>query len=384
VDGNPPSLNELCAAWWPRVSSLAFLLTGDRALSDRIAKRTIAWAVAHWRDRRNAYAFDAWLNKTVVAKSLRAHMYHSALRTIGWRRRSADVPVGMDALSRRVWRELYGLRFKARAAVVLVYFVGTNDSQAADALGTSVAGARSLVSHGVESLGERVRSDALASELPSILQALATHPESRSARLDEFCRRVRAARLIGVVEATALVAAAVVGVYVTTSSLTRSERDEQTPQVVDLDEDGGLPGTRQIGGAPGWCPTGPVSEAPDLTVDNRTGIGQTFVIALTKRYEDGLRRYTDSVMLRVAANNGPHASSWPRLPSVSSLRIRYQGPGTEDVALRRTCGATVARGTWIIVYVDESGGRPHQLAIYLLLRNGDWKVWGTYEPALIL
>jgi DNA-directed RNA polymerase specialized sigma24 family protein len=384
VEESTPSLDEVCVAWWPRVSSFAFLLTGNRSLAHRIAKRTIARAVAHWRDRRNPYALDAWLNRTVVAMSLRAHVYHSVVQTIRRRPRSIDQPPGASALTRRLWQELHGLRFKARAAVVLVHHVGTNDSQTADALGTSVAGARSLVSNGIESLGERMGSDVVASELPGVLQTLSKQAESRSARFDGFCRRVRAARLIGVVEATALVAAVAVGVYMTSSSLARNEPTAETPQVVNLDEDGGLPGTRQIGGAPGWCPTGPVSAAPDLTVDNRTGIGQTFVVALTKRYEDGLRRYTDSVMLRVAPSTGPHPSQWPRLPSVSGLRIRYQGKGTEDVALRRTCGATVARGTWIIVYVDESSGRAFQLAVYLLQRQGEWKVWGTYEPALIL
>jgi DNA-directed RNA polymerase specialized sigma24 family protein len=363
---------------------LAFLLTGDRSLAHRITTRTIARAVAHWRDRRNPYALDAWLNKTVVAMSLRAHVYHSVVQAIRRQPGSIDQPPGASALTRRLWQELHGLRFKARAAVVLFHFVGTNDSQTADALGTSVAGARSLVSSGIDSLGERVGSEVVASELPGALRALARHAESRSARFDDFCRRVKGARLIGVVEATALVAAVAVGVYMTSSSLAQNEPTAEAPQVVNLDEDGGLPGTRQIGGAPRWCPTGPVGEAPDLTVDNRTGIGQTFVVALTKRYEDGLRRYADGVMLRVAGNNGPHPSQWPRLPSVSGLRIRYQGKGTEDVALRRICGAAVASGTWIIVYVDESGGRPHQLAVYLVQRKGEWKVWGTYEPALIL
>ena len=371
-------------AWWPRIASLAFLLTGDRSLAHRITTRTIARAVAHWRDRRNPYALDAWLNKTVVAMSLRAHVYHSVVQAIRRQPGSIDQPPGASALTRRLWQELHGLRFKARAAVVLFHFVGTNDSQTADALGTSVAGARSLVSSGIDSLGERVGSEVVASELPGALRALARHAESRSARFDDFCRRVKGARLIGVVEATALVAAVAVGVYMTSSSLAQNEPTAEAPQVVNLDEDGGLPGTRQIGGAPRWCPTGPVGEAPDLTVDNRTGIGQTFVVALTKRYEDGLRRYADGVMLRVAGNNGPHPSQWPRLPSVSGLRIRYQGKGTEDVALRRICGAAVASGTWIIVYVDESGGRPHQLAVYLVQRKGEWKVWGTYEPALIL
>jgi DNA-directed RNA polymerase specialized sigma24 family protein len=384
VEGINPSLDEVCVAWWPRVSSLAFLLTGDRDVAHSIAKRTIKRAVAHWRDRRNPYALDAWLNKAVVAMSLRAHVYRSVVRTIRRQRRSIDQPPRANALTRRLWQELHGLRFKSRAAVVLVHFVGTNDSQTADALGTSVAGARSLVSNGVESLGERIGSDVVASELPGVLQTLARHAESRSARFDEFSRRVKAARLIGVAEATALIVAIAVGVYMISSSLARNEPTPETPRVVNLDEDGGLPGTRQIGGAPGWCPTGPFGEAPDLTVDNRTGIGQTFVVALTKRYEDDLRRYADSVMLRIAANNGPHPSRWPRLPTVSGLRIRYQGKGTEDVALRRTCGATAARGTWIIVYVDESGGRPYQLAVYLVQRNGEWKVWGTYEPALIL
>jgi DNA-directed RNA polymerase specialized sigma24 family protein len=384
VEGKTPSLDEVCVAWWPRIASLAFLLTGDRSLAHRIAKRTIARAIAHWRDRRNPYALDAWLNRTVVAMSLRAHVYHSVVQTIRRQPRTLGQPPGASALTRRLWQELHGLRFKARAAVVLAHFVGTNDSQTADALGTSVAGARSLVSNGVESLGERLGSDVVASELPGALQALAVHAESRSPRFHDFCRRVKAARLIGVVEATALVAAVAAGVYMSSSLLAGDEPTTRIPQVVNLDEDGGLPGTRQIGGAPGWCPTGPVGEAPDLTVDNRTGIGQTFVVALTKRYEDGFRRYTDSVMLRVAANNGPHPATWPRLPSVSDLRIRYQGKGTEDVALRRVCGATVARGTWIIVYVDESDGRPHQLAVYLVQRNGEWKVWGTYEPALIL
>ena len=385
VEGNSHLVDDLCAGLWPRAASLAFLLTGDRRLAHKIAKRAIARAVAHWRDRRNPYALDAWLNRTIVAMSRRSHTFRSGLRNIRRQPESAPEPPNLNALNHRVWRELQSLRFKVRAAVVLAYFVGANDSQSADALGTSVAGARSLASHGIEELGERSGTDSIESELGEILRMLAKDAGDRPAEFGQFSRRMRAARLIGVVEVAMLVAVIAVGAYAGRESLAGSDPQLGRAEVVVLEDSRrSRPTPLQLKGAPGWCPTGPLGELPDMAVDNRTGIAQTFVVALTKRYEDGLRRYSDSVMLRLTANDGPTVSVWPRLQSVSALRIRYQGSGATDIALRRTCGSGVARSTWIVVYEDDSDPRLHQLAVYLSQRAGEWSVWGTYEPALIL
>jgi DNA-directed RNA polymerase specialized sigma24 family protein len=383
VEGISHSVGELCAALWSRAASLAWLLTGDRRLAHRIAKRAIVRAVAHWRDRRNPYALDAWFNRTVVAKSLHAQRYRWVLQKIGRRPHPVQQPEVLDPLSRRVWRELNSLRFKMRAALVLSHFVGANASQSADALGTSVAGARSLSARGIELLGERAGSDSIESELAGILRKVAQDAGDRPAELGEFSRRIRAARLIGVVEAAVLVAAIAVGAYAGSASLGR-EPEPDSAEVVIVNDNRNGPTRLQMEGAPGWCPSGELGEVPDPTVDNRTGVGQTFVVALTKRYEDGLRRYSDSVMLQVGANNGPPLDAWPRLRSVSALRIRYQGHGLTDIALRRSCGTAVARSTWIIVYQDNSGLRLRQLAIYMSQQDGEWSVWGTYEPALIL
>ena len=82
------------------------------------------------------------------------------------------------------------------------------------------------------------------------------------------------------------------------------------------------------------------------------------------------------------AEVGPDACLGERVRSgVGAVQL---GPGDDDIALRRSCGALVAERTWIIVYEDVSDPEIDQLAIYLLRQAGEWKVWGTYRPALIL
>ncbi len=381
VEVGGSAVSGFCAVWSPRAATLAFALTGDGERARRIAGRAVVRAVAHWRDIRNPYALEAWFNKTVVAMSLRAHIFDAVMR----RSRPPDRPDGLDDSSRRLWDALHRLRFKTRAALVLVHFIGLNESQAADSLGTSVAGVRSLVSHGIEAWRPGEGPEVVGAELRNALAAIVERGVTARADLEPSPRRVGAARMIGALEAIVLVAGVAGGGYLAATALTRERPEsDRGRDVVELDDrDRGAPPVQV--GAPAWCPEhGGMQPLPDETVDGRTGTGQTFVVALTKRYADGFKRYTDSVMIRIDGSRGPHPSRWPRLPEVSSLRIVHQGPGGGDFALRDACGALVARRSWIIVYENLSEPEPDQLAIYLLRRAGEWKVWGTYEPALIL
>jgi RNA polymerase sigma-70 factor (sigma-E family) len=155
-------LGELYVRYAPGAVRLAYLLTGDRALSEDLVQDAFVKLAGRFIDFREPHGFDAYLRTTVVNLA-RVHFRHRKVERAYLKReggRSVPETQGPDFVTREPLREaLYGLSERQRAAIVLRFYEDLSEAQTAEILGCRPGTVKSLVSRGMETL-RRAMGDA--------------------------------------------------------------------------------------------------------------------------------------------------------------------------------------------------------------------------------
>ena len=142
---------------------LAYLITSDPDLAQDIAQEAFARVAGRFRHLRFPEAFDAYLRRTVV-NLCNSHFRHERVVRTTLEREAAEASnrtvEGPDlGLRDQLWAALLRLPVRQRTAVVLRYYEDQSDGQIAEAMRCSRSAARSLVSHGVETLRTAMGSE---------------------------------------------------------------------------------------------------------------------------------------------------------------------------------------------------------------------------------
>ena len=135
---------------------LAFVLTGDRHLSEDLTQTALANAFRHWRKVENAHCPEAYVRRMLV----NAHLDWRRRRSSAESPRELDdhakgwVPDPGDALAAREQMRalLNGLAPRARTVLVLRYYADLDDAAIADTMGISVSSVRATASRALATL----------------------------------------------------------------------------------------------------------------------------------------------------------------------------------------------------------------------------------------
>lgn len=155
-------LEDLYLRHAPEMMRLAFLLTRDGASAEDIVQDAFVRVAGRFHHMRSPGAFDAYLRRTVVNLCMTHHRRQRTAREYAHRvaagpgrtEPSASLP---DIETRdEVRAALAQLPIRQRAAIVLRFYADLSEQQVADALGCSVAAARSLVFRAMGSLRTRI------------------------------------------------------------------------------------------------------------------------------------------------------------------------------------------------------------------------------------
>ena len=161
--GKQGGLAEIYERNAPGAVRLAYLITSDPDLAQDIAQEAFARVVGRFRHLRMPEAFDAYLRRTVI-NLCNSHFRHERVVRAALAREAAEasghaVEAPDVGLRDQLWAEVRRLPVRQRTAVVLRYYEDASDEQIAEAMRCSRSAARSLVSHGVESLRTAIGSE---------------------------------------------------------------------------------------------------------------------------------------------------------------------------------------------------------------------------------
>lgn len=146
-------LATLYEAHAPEAARLAFLLTGDRALTEDLVHEAFVRLFGRFRDIRHPEAFRAYLRTTVVNLT-RSHFRRRRVER-AYVEREGRAPEGAPADpagQQEMWDALQRLQPRQRAAIVLRYYEDLTEAQTAEVLGCAVGTVKSLVSRGLDRL----------------------------------------------------------------------------------------------------------------------------------------------------------------------------------------------------------------------------------------
>lgn len=144
----------------PGAVRLAYLMTSDPDLAQDIAQEAFARVAGRFGHLRIPEAFDAYLRRTVM-NLCNSHFRHERVVRAAMEREAAEVsdPVVEEpdlGLRDQLWAAVERLPTRQRAAVVLRYYEDQSDEQIAEVMRCSRSAARSLVSHGVQTLRNEI------------------------------------------------------------------------------------------------------------------------------------------------------------------------------------------------------------------------------------
>jgi RNA polymerase sigma-70 factor (sigma-E family) len=159
--GGDGGLADLYVRHVPAATSLAYLLTGDRAEAEDLAQDAFVRMIGRFRNLRNPEAFAAYLRRTVVnlhtSKLRRRRVERAYLAREAGLAQAGEAP----SIGERddLWRALQSLPARQRAAVVLRYYEDLSEQQAAEAMGCSTSALKSLVARAMETLRTTIPKD---------------------------------------------------------------------------------------------------------------------------------------------------------------------------------------------------------------------------------
>lgn len=147
----------------PALLRTAYLLTGNRLAAEELVQDTLVRMYPKWHRVEQAEAPLAYVRRS-LANGFVNQQRRASRREYAY----ADVPERVDdrdafgQLADRddIWARLATLPERQRAALVLRFYEGLSDDDAADALGCRVGTVRSLVSRGLATLRSAMAAEA--------------------------------------------------------------------------------------------------------------------------------------------------------------------------------------------------------------------------------
>lgn len=154
---------ELYSAHAPGAFRRAYLLTGDRDAAADIVQDAFVRMFARFRDLREPTAFEAYLRRTVINlandrfRKLRSERARDAREGSLRRNHVTGIP---DVEARDlIGQALRTLPYRQQAAIVLRYYEDLSEHETAEVLGCSVRAVKALVTRGMSTLRDRLRSE---------------------------------------------------------------------------------------------------------------------------------------------------------------------------------------------------------------------------------
>jgi RNA polymerase sigma-70 factor (ECF subfamily) len=152
----PKGLADLYERNVPKAVRLAYLITSDPDLAQDIAQEAFARVAGRFHHLRFPDRFDHYLRRTVV-NLCNSHFRHERVVRAALEREAAEVSRRTEdqpdvGLRDELRTALARLPVRQRTAIVLHYYEDLSEGQLAEAMRCSVPAARSLVSHGMETL----------------------------------------------------------------------------------------------------------------------------------------------------------------------------------------------------------------------------------------
>ena len=141
-------------ARWPGMVRLAYALTGDQGHAEDVAQTAFARAYASWPKVRRTGNPEAYVRRIVINENLNRFRKHRVAERL-----TDSLPESGTADATREYDErsaliaaLQRLAPKQRAVVVLRYWIGLTEAEAATALNCSVGTVKSQASRALASL----------------------------------------------------------------------------------------------------------------------------------------------------------------------------------------------------------------------------------------
>jgi RNA polymerase sigma-70 factor (sigma-E family) len=156
------AMDELYTRHIARAVRLAYLMTGERDVSEDIAQDAFIRVFGRWRHLRRKESFEAYLHRAVI-NGARSHRRRRGVedrflaREAGFRAPAAPEPEG--PLDGRLREVLLSLPLRQRAAVILRYQEDLSEDQVAALLGCSRGNVKALASKGMARLREVLPHD---------------------------------------------------------------------------------------------------------------------------------------------------------------------------------------------------------------------------------
>jgi len=160
--GRRGRLAELYLSYSDGAVRLAYLLTGDRSLSEDLVQDAFVKLSGRFADLRDPGAFEAYLRKTVVNLArmhFRRRRVERAYLERERRQPRLDAMLPDVAAYEQLKDALLELPHRQRAALVLRYYADLSEAQIADILRCRPGTVKSLLSRGIAGLRSQVRGD---------------------------------------------------------------------------------------------------------------------------------------------------------------------------------------------------------------------------------
>lgn len=156
---DPAPFAEFVAARSAALHRTAYLLVGDRQLSQDLLQEALTKTYVAWPRLRDPSKAEAYTRKAITTTAI------SWYRRRSWGERPSDtVPDAVhashdDEVATRdlVWSALQQLPPRQRAAIVLRYYEDLTEAQTADVLGCAVGTVKSQVAAGISKLRDQLR-----------------------------------------------------------------------------------------------------------------------------------------------------------------------------------------------------------------------------------
>lgn len=145
---------EYMVSRWGGLVRFAYGLTGDRGHAEDLAQTALAKAYASWPRVRRAEDPDAYVRRILINANHSRFRKHRVVENSGEAPTEPAVADGSEAFDQReaLMAALMELPPKQRAVVVLRYWDGLTETQAAAVLGCSVGNVKSQASRALAKL----------------------------------------------------------------------------------------------------------------------------------------------------------------------------------------------------------------------------------------
>ena len=156
--GDDPDFEEFVAARSRSLFRTAYLLTGSRESAEDLLQSAFERAYPRWRRIRRVDQPEAYVRRMIVnlandswrrRRGVREQELTAEREAEGDRRSSVPDPADRLASRDQLMRALRGLPFQMRAVLVLRYWEGLSEQEAAALLGVSLGSVKSQASRGL-------------------------------------------------------------------------------------------------------------------------------------------------------------------------------------------------------------------------------------------